>query len=105
MKEAKGFACFGLVLFAIAAIVISAIMNGWALSVTWAWFIVPVFGLPTLTVVQAIGVALVAAILTHQSQESNKEKEIPELTGEIISRSVLVPLATVGLGWIIHSFM
>lgn len=45
--------------------VYGAMMNGWALSKLWSWFIVSTFALPALTIPAAIGVALVVNYLTQ----------------------------------------
>lgn len=40
--------------------------NGWVLTMMWAWFVVPTFGLPVLSVVPAVGLALIVSMLTYQ---------------------------------------
>jgi hypothetical protein len=45
------FAILGLPLMLFFA----AVFNGYALSILWGWFVVPTFGVPALTVVQAHG--------------------------------------------------
>lgn len=47
-----------------AAVILSIVWGGFwtglAGSLLWAWFAVPIFGLPVLTIAQAYGVALIA---------------------------------------------
>lgn len=56
-------------------LILNSLINGWALSLLWQWFIVPVFSAPVLSLGQAIGVAMVVSFLTYQyidTQESTK---------------------------------
>lgn len=49
-------------------IVVSALVNGWALALLWSWYMVPIFGLKVLTINQAIGVGIVIGFLTSRTQ-------------------------------------
>jgi len=53
--------------FIAGIMVVSCLLRGWVLSILWRWFMVPTLGLPALSVPQAIGIALVVGMLTHQS--------------------------------------
>ena len=50
----------------IVAMVVGYLLNGLALKMLWGWFMVPTFGLPTLSLAQAIGVGIMVGFLTHQ---------------------------------------
>ena len=56
------------------AMAIGSIFNGYALSVLWGWFVVPVFGLPQISIVPAIGIAIVVSYLTYQMHDCKKEE-------------------------------
>ena len=43
-----------------------SIWEGFVFMKLWAWFVVPMFGLPALTIPVAIGIALLVGFLTHQ---------------------------------------
>ena len=95
-------AVFGLV----AVLVISTIANGFALSVLWGWFISPVFGLPALTIVQAIGLSMVVSYLTYQYIRDSGEKKT--LTKSILTElvmAILRPALVLGLGAIVNLFV
>jgi hypothetical protein len=82
-------------------IAISSLINGWAFSVLWAWFIVPVFGAPPLSIPQAIGIALIVGVLFTRSGGNEKE-------GSAASRMFacwLSPLFLLGMGWIVKYFL
>lgn len=106
MKNNVGLACLGLFSLVVVGIVVGAIMNGWALSVLWGWFVVPLFNVPPLSIPTAIGFALVVGLLTHQEQADNsKKKEMSDAIAALISRAVVSPLFTIFVGWIVKSFI
>lgn len=88
----------GAVAFAISA---SVVLNGYVLSVLWGWFIVPVFGLPALTIPVAIGIALVISFLTHQLNLNDGD----ETGWKQLAFSFLHPLLTLLAGWIVKQWM
>lgn len=106
MKENSGFACFGLLIFALGSVVVASIMNGWVLSILWGWFIVPLFGLPLLSIPESIGFALVIGILSkNQTTSSSKDKDTSTLVAEIIGYGIFSPLFFLFMGWIIKLFL
>ena len=89
-----------------AVIVVSAVLNGWVLSIMWGWFFVPVLGLPSLSVVQAIGIAMVISYLTsHRDPESNSNEDAGEKFGKAVAHAIFYPLFTLFVAWIVHLFM
>jgi len=88
-------------------VVLSTLFNGWVLSILWGWFMVPTFGLPTLSMPQAMGIALVVSYLTYHyngvpAQEKEKTKAEKIIS---VSMPILRPLFTLGFGWVIHQYM
>lgn len=72
----------------------------------WAWFVVPVFGLPQLTIVQAWGIALLASLWTHQNFTNTNKDE--RSTGEKIAYTIAVllsPWMILLFGWIGHTYL
>jgi hypothetical protein len=46
---------------------VGALLNGWALTLLWSWFVVPTFpDLPVLSLGQAIGLGMIISFLTYQ---------------------------------------
>lgn len=45
---------------------VSVLINGWALAVLWRWFLLPAFDLPALSIGYAIGLSVIASLLTYQ---------------------------------------
>lgn len=107
MKETKGFACLGVIVFTFFSLPIGSLMNGWVLSILWEWFIIPIFNVSSLSIPMAIGFSLVIGFLTKKSSsdENNKNKEISTLVGEVIEYSILYPLFTLALAWVVVQFI
>lgn len=89
--------CVGL----LAVALVATVLHGWALALLWAWFVVPVFGLPTLTYLQAIGLALVFSMFVTTKRSSETKQD----TWEGAVASLLTPFLVVGMGWILTMFM
>ena len=86
--------------------VVSAIVKGYVLSLLWAWFVVPL-GVPTLTVVQAIGVSLTVGFLTKEWDTSGDD-DIGEVTEGVIVLCVYGlgrPVTALAVGYLITCFM
>lgn len=93
---------FGVGLLMIA----SSIFNGYVLSVLWGWFVVPIFDAPSLGLIPAIGVALVAGYLTYQDHNCKREsKSFPEELLRSIFMAILKPSFALFFGWVFHLFM
>jgi len=105
-KSKDVFSCLGIAVFLPLVIIVGSIAGGWALSTLWGWFIVPVFNLPPLTIVQAIGVSIVVGTLKGSSSTNSdsKKKETSELISAIFV-ALLTPLFSVFLGWLLTLFM
>jgi len=86
----------GLVLLGI----LTTVLNGFVLTVLWRWFVVETFGLKSLTIPQALGIALVIGFLTsHYSGEDKRS---------ILEKAiyvVLAPLFFLAIGFVYHLFM
>lgn len=78
----------------------SAAWAGFALSVLWGWFIVPLFALPALSVPAAIGLMMVASCLRGRDFEKQDEKG-----SEVLARIILVPALSLMLGWVVQLFI
>lgn len=82
-----------------------ALCGSFALSVLWGWFVVPLFGLPALSMAYAYGVALVFRAAAGMRSEPKSEKKLGQLIAE---RFILPPVFAAVLllaGWIAKSFI
>ena len=101
----------GLFTVFVFTVIIGTIFEGYVLSVLWQWFIVPAVGLPAISVVQAIGIALVVSLLTNQHKvpkETDPEEGIGEKVVKIFTR-VGYFTADVAIVWgiaaVVHLFL
>ena len=78
-------------------------LTGITLSVMWSWFVVPVFGLPALTIAQSFGLSLVAHCFRMKAIRSAQEKEPIWST---VARAIFQPLFLCGVllstGWVLN---
>ena len=93
-----------IILLLISPIIVLA--NGFVFQHLWNWFIVPFVGLPSLTLVAAIGVSMTIAFVAHQFVPSNNKDKTPsEIVTEVIAHLITKPLAALLFGWIVTLFM
>ena len=92
---------FGKFISWVMVMIITAVLDGLALSILWGWFIVPVFELPRLTIVTAIGISVMISCLTHQCIGNKDDENMVDLVVE----SIIYPLSSLLIGWILHFFM
>lgn len=83
------------------ALPFASVFNGYVLSVLWRWFIVPVFHLPVLSIVQAIGISMVVTMFTYQAPEDVKGREWTDL----IARMFAKPALGLFFGWIVRMWL
>ena len=77
-------------------------LEAWAIKLLWAWFIVPQFHLDPLSTKSAIGLGLVAALLTHQVQPEIKSDESKSKTAtKYLARVFFVPITAVAIGRVV----
>jgi hypothetical protein len=93
---------FLIVLMTLGFMVVMYAIQGWVLSIMWGWFIVPLFHLPPLSILQAIGLTLVVVLLTGSASKTAQTSE-ERVTN--IATGVIGPFIALLVGWIIHSMM
>jgi len=82
--------------------------NGWVFVCLWTWFVVPVFDLPAINIVQAIGLCLVARVMLGMHWVSRIKVENDDPATRFWSGIVLdavVPAVILGMGWILTLFL
>lgn len=85
---------------------ISAVWHGYVLTKLWAWFIVPIFHLPVLTIAPAIGIVIVLNFLTKtDTSDLKKEDDGKETFFKRVFGSFVQSLFTLIIGWIVTLFM
>jgi hypothetical protein len=92
----------------VLSMVVSSLLHGWVLTIMWGWFMVPVFHLPRLSLVPAIGIGLTIRFLIYHSTVSDpddKGKSFGHQLGKATGLAIFVPLLILVEGWVIHLFM
>ena len=87
------------------ALVWGGYWSGLTLSILWGWFVVPAFSLPTLSLLQAYGLALVLrAARGYQDQPKSEDG-----FGAAMAKAFITPPLVAGLlllvGWVVKSWM
>lgn len=95
----------GLVALLALSIIWSALWFGLSLSILWGWFVVPLFGLPSIGVAQSYGLILVLRLMTINA---SIKKESETKTADLIARSILTPPFSAGVficvGWLVKAW-
>lgn len=98
-KDGCATAILALVGFFVA-IPLGVMWKGFVLTKLWGWFIVSRFGLPPLSVAQAIGLAVVVGMFTHiRTKENEDEPWVPYAV------MFLGPLISLFMGWIVKFWL
>lgn len=78
------------------------VWEGFAIKVLWGWFLVPQFGFPPIGIAHAVGISVLAGLLTHQAA-SNAGSD--ERTAQVLAYAAVSPLAALLVGWIVTKFL
>jgi hypothetical protein len=91
---------FGKIIFLILTLILNIIFCGFVFQKLWIWLILPVFNLPVLTLIQAIGVMFFINATIKVTKKDFWEIYINKLLNSIITASVAL-----GVGYLITLFM
>jgi hypothetical protein len=83
------------------------IWSGYALTILWEWFIVSTFGIASLTIPVAVGIAIIINYLTkgYSGNEPEDTRTSEEKIIFSIVVAVLKPAFALLFGWVITWFM
>lgn len=96
------YGCVGIVVLGVVLIIAGTLLSGWALSVMWAWYVVPVFELPVLGIKNAILLATLIGYFTPTElykDAENKTENQKILNG--IAAILFKPIFYVAWFWVI----
>lgn len=89
----------------VLAMIISPIINGFVFMKLWLWFVVPVFQVPALRLVEAIGIVfLIYFIRIRMEKEAAKDEFWSDLITKMVFVVVSAGIALLG-GWIVTLFL
>ena len=82
--------------------VVSFVLNGYAVQNLWQWFVVPIFALPLLGFLQAVGLTMTTRYMCSRRTCCIEPDDVAE---KRMTYSILFPLTALAVGWVIKSFM
>jgi len=91
----------GIAGFVIFYVAFFSIYRGFVLTLLWKWFAVPIFNLPSLSLVEAIGVSVLVGFLLGGSRSYNDDNK----DGKKLITAFMAPAVALLLGWVVHLFM
>lgn len=94
----------GYVFATIVLAVAGTIVYGFTLSQLWAWFVVPLFNAPSLSILQASGLMLVSSAFKGVKMDAKEEPYADLLTKAAIAMTIYPPLALLN-GWILYKLI
>ena len=96
---------FGKFMTVLLAMIISPIINGFVFSKLWLWFIVPIFQMQPLRVVEAIGIIfLINFIKAKKDKESDKDKFWETFATNMVFVVLMAGFALLS-GWVVMLFL
>lgn len=100
------------VLASLLVLPVSVALRGWVLMCFWKWFVVPVFHLPALGIMQAVGLSVAAMAFTASTGWTFRMLAVAKAVGaeepgvmESAIQSIIHPLVVLVCGWAIHLFL
>lgn len=90
---------------ALVMLVPVALWRGYVLSILWGWFIVPTFGAPALSLVMAIGLAIVVGMFTASIPSKKKDDEDDKALSNYFVNGFITPALSLLFGYIVTLFI
>lgn len=88
----------------LTVLVCGILARGYALCVLWEWFVVPLFGLPSLTIAYALGLALILSFVLP----SRYKKDDRPAKEQFVEQALVIfvqPAFALLFGWIIQLWL
>ena len=73
---------------------LNAALEGLAVMYLWRWYVVPIFGLPALSLIQAFGLSILVGCMSHQHPGADRKAKPADVL------LVFNPLAYLAFGWL-----
>lgn len=82
-------------------LIITAVIGGFIMIKFWSWFVLPVFFLPSLSLIQAIGFNFFLSWIFYQKRDKKKDYNFSKFMEDFFD-SLLSSAAVFFIGWLIH---
>ena len=81
-------------------------LDGWAISKLWLWFVAEPFSVSPLTVAHCIGLSMLLSFALRRQPDLKKDdKDATAVFATIAAWWILTPITTVLLGWVVKSYL
>ena len=101
-SEAIGCASFT------ALTLISIPITGFLISVTWVWFVTPIFAIRPISVAEGVGLSLFVSVINPTRIPSNYAElpypSVSSVIGRMASRVLFEPLLVLAGAWLWHIY-
>ena len=87
---------------AFTLLVASIFLSAYTVQHLWQWFVVPLFNLPLLSIMQALGLGLFVSYMTKQREYYVEKEDAYKFR---LINSIMYPVMALGVGYLIHSYM
>jgi len=94
----------GYVTATVIVMIFAALWSGYALSLLWGWFMVPLFGLPALTINSAIGIGMIVSYMSKNGSTTNDDTSFTDKLIKAFAEAAAKPLFAIAFGWTVHLF-
>ncbi len=95
----------GYIATTIILLALTVTYSGYALSVLWGWFIVPIFSLPVLSIPAAIGLALIVNYLTQDWKQNESDSSGNDALLKLAAVGFIKPTFALFFGYIYVQFI
>lgn len=96
----------GILLYIVIILPLYAIWLGFVLTKLWAWFAVPAFGAPPLSIAAAVGISLIVGLVARQHPANETEgKTMAEILTHGTVIAAMKPAIALFFGWIAAQWM
>ena len=84
---------------------LSALINGAAFSCLWEWFVSPKFGLPTLSIMEAYGLALTIGMVAIGMSKPDDNPDVMGVLLKGFAMTVARAVIMISAGWVAVQFI
>ena len=88
---------------------VSSAFRGFVLTKLWAWFVAPLFGLPQLGIIQAIGLGMAASMMlgldSVKRHEAAKDASVNQKLLFLGIQGLVPSLMALAMGWALVHFI
>jgi uncharacterized protein YacL len=92
---------FGKFMTVILVMIVTPLINGFVVMKLWNWFIIPIFSLQPLRLIEAIGFTIILTFITTKPSKKNTQEYFWDWLFESVLYTILLGLFTLVFGYIV----